>query len=88
MRAKIKYANGKTYDEEIVDIVIYNKAGENILYAYSTVMDEHGVCVIRPGRDIDKGFVVYPEPKCTCCQDSDCECCHICPVHGTIKKEG
>ena len=86
MKVKIKYANGKTYDEEVIDLVIYNKAGENILYAYSTMegTDEYGVCVVRPGRPVDQGYIVYPEPKCTCCKDDDCMCRHTCPVHGTI----
>jgi hypothetical protein len=27
------------------------------------------------------------QPKCTCCEDSDCECCLKCPVHGIMPKE-
>ena len=62
MKCSIRYAvNGKEYEEEIIDLTIFNKVGDRILYAYSTMegTDEHGVCVVRPGYPLPL-FVVYP----------------------------
>ncbi len=62
MKALIRYKiNGKEYVEEVIDLVICNKEGKNILYAYSTADDD--VCVVRPGRNLDRGFLVYPEKE-------------------------
>lgn len=58
MKALIRYrVNGKEYVEEVIDVVIYNKKNEQIIYAFSTIDDD--VCVIE-GFLHKGGKIIYP----------------------------
>lgn len=45
---------------------------------------EHMVAMADEFIDVAQAFkkAFGRETGCTCCVDSDCECCHECPVHG------
>jgi len=46
MKAKIRYVvNGKGYEEEIFEIVLYDIEGKQAAYIYSTICDNLGFCI-------------------------------------------
>jgi hypothetical protein len=47
MKCKIRYAgNSREYEEEITNIVIYDKAGKQAAYIYTTIWDDLGFCIL------------------------------------------
>ena len=55
---KIKYSMyGKSFEEDVQDVVIFDEKGKNRLYAYTT--QDGGICIITPFEKKSPGKTIF-----------------------------